>query len=427
MPERTPSEVWEDTTERVGEAWGTTTERAGELAVQAALASRVTFAQRMQAARRALPAVVQTAIGAAVAWFIATEVVGHQGAFFAPVSATIALGLTYGQRTRRAVELAAGVAVGIGVGDLIVMGLGTGAWQIGLVVALAMLAAVALGGGQLVVRQAASSAVLVATIAVPTTFTFTRFFDALIGGAVAVFINLVVAPLDPVRLVRRDAEPLLDELAKALDELAVALQERDHEAITDVLIRLRTVDGAVRRLASSVEVGEETARWAPLRRRHRPEVARFTAAARQLDNATRDVRVLARGVLRAIDLEAHVPQEAILGLHELATAVRALRDELLHPERTHDGAAREAALQAAGHTTIALDHTNNLSISVIVGQVRATAADLLRGMGMSDDDARVAVRRAAADIQAQELADERTAAAAREAGEDPLGSGPSGG
>jgi len=416
MPERTPSELWGDTTERAGEAWGVATERAGELAAQAAEASKVTTRERLRAGRAALPAILQTAIGAAIAWFIATEVVGHTGAFFAPVSATIALGLTYGQRTRRALELAAGVAVGIGVGDLIVIGLGTGTWQIGLVVALAMLAAVVLGGGQLVVRQAATSAVLVAAIAVPGGPTFTRFFDALIGGAVAVFINLVVSPLNPVRLVRRDAEPLLDELATALDELADALRERDHEAIADVLIRLRTVDAAVRRLAASVEVGQETARWAPLRRRHRSEIDRFTGAARQLDNATRDVRVLARGVLRAIDMDAHVPEEAILGLHELARAVRALRDELLHPDRTHDGAAREAALQAAGHTTIALEHTSNLSISVIVGQVRSTAADLLRGTGMSDQDARVAVRRAAQEIVERERAQERAAAERRDGG-----------
>ncbi len=403
MPERTPSEMWESTTDRAGEAWDAATGRAGEMATQAAQVSRVTARDRMEAMRRALPAIVQTAVGAAVAWIIATEVVGHDGAFFAPVAATIALGLTYGQRTRRAVELGVGVAVGIGVGDLIVLGLGTGGWQIGVVVALAMLASVALGGGQLVVRQAASSAVLVATIAVPTTFTFTRFLDALIGGVVAVFINLVVAPLDPVALVRRSAEPLLDELAQSIDELAAALQTRDHEAITDVLIRLRSVDASVTKLAASVDVGQETARWAPLRRRHRPEIARFTRAAKWLGAATRNVRVMARAVLRAIDLDAHVPDEAIDGLHELATAVRALRDELLHPERTHDGAVAEAALQAAGRTTIALEYTTNLSISVIVGQVRSTAADLLRGEGMSDSDARDAVRQAASEMHTAAL------------------------
>ena len=45
------------------------------------------------------------------AWLIATEVVGHSQPFFAPISAVVTLGLTVGERRRRAVELAIGVAV----------------------------------------------------------------------------------------------------------------------------------------------------------------------------------------------------------------------------------------------------------------------------------------------------------------------------
>jgi hypothetical protein len=41
-----------------------------------------------------------------------------------------------------------------------------------------------------------------------------------------------------------------------------------------------------------------------------------------------------------------------------------------------------------------LESTGNLSVSVIVGQVRSTAVDLLRGSGMSYDEASDAVRSA---------------------------------
>ena len=49
--------------------------------------------------------------------------------------------------------------------------------------------------------------------------------------------------------------------------------------------------------------------------------------------------------------------------------------------------------------TLVLEQTGNLSVSVIVGQVRSTAVDLLRGAGMSYDDAADAVRGAVADAQ----------------------------
>jgi hypothetical protein len=45
--------------------------------------------------------------------------------------------------------------------------------------------------------------------------------------------------------------------------------------------------------------------------------------------------------------------------------------------------------------TLVLERTGNFSVSVIVGQVRSTAVDLLRGSGMSYDGAVDAVRGAA--------------------------------
>ena len=47
-----------------------------------------------------------------------------------------------------------------------------------------------------------------------------------------------------------------------------------------------------------------------------------------------------------------------------------------------------------------LEGTGNLSVSVLVGQVRSTAVDLLRGTGMSYDEARrPSARRAAQEAE----------------------------
>ena len=111
--------------------------------------------------------ILQSAVAASLAWLVATELVGHAAPFFAPISAVITLGLTVGERRARAVELGLGVAVGIAIADLLVALIGTGAWQIGVVVALAMFGATLVGGGPLLASQAAASAVLVATLQPP--------------------------------------------------------------------------------------------------------------------------------------------------------------------------------------------------------------------------------------------------------------------
>ncbi len=138
-----------------------------DLLEEAAEASRAGIATRRERLLTAARPIVQTSVAAALAWIVATEVLGHTDPFFAPVAAVVTLGLTIGERRRRAVELALGVSVGIAIGDLIIAEIGSGAWQIGVVVALAMFAATLVGGGPLLASQAGASAVLVATIQFP--------------------------------------------------------------------------------------------------------------------------------------------------------------------------------------------------------------------------------------------------------------------
>ena len=56
-------------------------------------------------------------------------------------------GISYGQRLRRVIEVAIGVAVGVFTADLFVSLAGTGGWQIAAVVIVAMSLALLVGGG----------------------------------------------------------------------------------------------------------------------------------------------------------------------------------------------------------------------------------------------------------------------------------------
>src|SRR3954447_9273999 len=122
--------------------------RAAPLIGEAAERSRVSMRTRFERLRLAWRSIFQASVAAGIAWLIATEVLGHSKPFFAPVSAIITLGITVGQRGRRAVELALGVALGIAVADLLVLGIGAGPAQLALVVGLATSAAIFLGSGQ---------------------------------------------------------------------------------------------------------------------------------------------------------------------------------------------------------------------------------------------------------------------------------------
>jgi uncharacterized membrane protein YgaE (UPF0421/DUF939 family) len=346
--------------------------------------------QRVAGLRFAWLRIVQVSVAAGLAWVIATEVFGHQNPFFAPIAVVLVLGLAIERRGSRAYEVALGVALGIGVADLVTVVTGTGAWQLVLILALAMAVAVLSGGGVLLVNQAAVSAVLVATLAAPdVAASLDRFVDALIGGSIALATNALV-PVDPVRLVRRHLEPLLSRLSGTLVDIADALDHSSREEVNAALERARSLDPAVREMMIAVDAGRETISLSPIRRGSRGRVDQLAAAAEPVDLMIRNTRVLARAAVRAVDLDEHIPEVATESIRDLATAVRSL-DRHLGGAPRHS-ATREAALKAAATATAALDVTSNLAVSVIISQVRATATDLLVGLGMTREEAVAAVR-----------------------------------
>jgi uncharacterized membrane protein YgaE (UPF0421/DUF939 family) len=373
-------------------------ERAGPLIEEAAERSRVSMRTRLERLRLAWRSILQAGASCALAWVIATEVLGHSRPFFAPVSAIVTLGITVGQRGRRAVELALGVALGIAIADLLVLGIGTGPAQLALVVMLATSAALFLGSGQLLATQAAVSAALVATLQPPTHgITFTRFFDALVGGACALAVNAVLLPGHPIEMVRRAAKPLLEELAETLEDIGYALEHRDRDLAEKALERARAIDDFETVLDDAIDVGRETTRYALPRRGSRGLLESYAVAAARIDLAVRNVRVLARGTIRGLALDENLPPEVARSLADLAVAVRALGAAVDDPARAED--VREPAVRAASEASLVLERTGNLSISVIVGQIRSTAVDLLTAVGMTFDEATRDVRTAVREAQ----------------------------
>ena len=107
----------------------------------------------------------------------------------------------------------------------------------------------------------------------------------------------------------------------------------------------------------------------------------------------RDLVQQGRGAVRAIAQGDNVPPPVPEALRELADAVRRLEATL--DEGGDETAVREPALRAAARATLVLEQTANLSVSLIVVQVRATAVDLLRGSGLDREEAERQVREAA--------------------------------
>jgi hypothetical protein len=113
----------------------------------------------------------------------------------------------------------------------------------------------------------------------------------------------------------------------------------------------------------------------------------------RIELAVINTRVLARGVVNAIrrgDRIAPQLPEAVLDLSRSVRALAAFLEDGEGPEE-----ARRWALEAARSATEILEEHHELGISVLVGQVRSAAVDLLRSTGMDQASALQALEDAA--------------------------------
>jgi uncharacterized membrane protein YgaE (UPF0421/DUF939 family) len=331
---------------------------------------------------------LQAALAAGLGWFLAHDVIGHRSPIFAPIAALLILADTPGRRTSRVLATTIGAVIGIAIGDLLVATLGTGPIQVAIVAFLATATAIVLGAGPTLATHAGIAGVLIATVQAPhgiySSAGVSRLVDVLIGGGASLTMS-VVLPSHPLKTTRAAAAALFSELSGTLDDVAAALDSHDAEVGERALERARTLDAHVVRLRQAIELAEETAHLVPFYRGARAPVARHRIAAEKLELAARDVRVLARAAVRAIELEPPTPAELSLAIRELASAVRGLAAEI---ERRDDGTdASRSAVAAARRATAVAERRTSMPVGAIVAQVRSTAADLLEAIGVERSEA----------------------------------------
>ena len=343
-------------------------------------------------ARAGAALALQAGVAAGLAWFVSHDVVHGANPFFAPIAAVITLAVSVGQRLRRTAELVVGVAIGAGVGDGIILLIGSGPWQIGLVVFLAIMLGAAVGGGSALVVQAASSGVLVATLTPTGGLPYGRFLDALIGGLVGLTVMAVLLPLNPLTVVRRAAEPALDALADGLREAATALADGDVAGSEAVLARLRAAEKLFTAFTDAVTAAGENSALSPARWKSRGALAQYADSADHLGYALRNVRVLVRRVITALGDEETIPPVLPVAVRLLGDAVQLFRRELA--DGVEPVATRERALRAAAESGHAYDEGVGFSGGVVVAQIRTIVADLLRASGVEHAEAPRLVRRA---------------------------------
>jgi len=340
--------------------------------------SRLSVRGRVDRLRGKAWVVAQCSISAMVAWWIAADLFGHDTPFFAPIAAVVCLGTSYGQRLRRVVEVTIGVAIGVGVADLLVAGIGSGAWQLGLIVLLAMSTAILLDAGILFVTQAAVQSIVVATLVPTGSDALLRWTDALVGGGVALLAAMIV-PAAPLRRPREQAAAVARKIARLLRAVSDVMIDGEVTPALELLADARATERMIRELQAAASEGMSVVSSSPFRVRHRDPLRRMAELVDPLDRALRSTRVLVRQTTIAAYRHRPVPPAYAMLAADLGAAADAVADELEADRLAVD--ARDAVL-AVGAATGRVERSDVLTAEAILAQLRAIVADLLMVTGM---------------------------------------------
>lgn len=348
------------------------------------------------------PSLLLAASAAGVAFLLASALFGTKNAVFAPIAAVVATGLAAGQRMRRAVEISAGVVVGLAAADLLSRWLGVGPLQLTLAVLVAMTIAVAARPSGLMANQAAVAAVVVMALApYLDAGPWVRLGDALVGGVVAVALNAVAAP-DPYRLARSVTATALGRLGDVLRKAARAVETGSLAGAEEALEDMNALDDARTDIAEALAATRERLAWRQVERRERRFAVRtVTSVASRVVIMLSTGRALCRAAANLVrhsdprtEMRADgstVASGHVEALDELVRAVEELQRWVTGSADAED--VRTWALRAA--TTASAQLPGSHASAVLVGQVRSAAVDLLRATGATQPQAVSAVEEAA--------------------------------
>lgn len=341
--------------------------------------------ESVQRAFESLPAIIQIVLAATASFAFTHFVLGHSNPIFAVTVAITALGFSRDARPRRILSTAIGMVTGIALSETLLLFVGTGLWQMSLVLLIALASARFLSGSASFALTVGIQAMLVYIMPSPEGGAFVRSLDGLIGGVTALIFTAVI-PRDPRGLANKDANKLFDIFLDSVDALKIAVRNVNVEIVDEALTRVRKSQPLVDNWRQSLESAIAISRISPFLRKHRGELTAQVRVMLGMDLATRNLRVVVRRVDFLVRDGVARPYLADL-FEQISEATTVLAEGIEHPDQLHE----------AQNMFVAIIHqldpkkfgiANEVREASVLLLLRPMLVDLLCASGMSEDEAR---------------------------------------
>jgi len=332
-----------------------------------------------------LPAVVQIVLAATASFAFTHFALGHRNPIFAVTVAITALGFSRDARPRRILSTAIGMITGIALSEILLFFVGSGLWQMSIVLLIALTTARFISGSAAFALTVGIQAMLVYIMPAPEGGAFIRSLDGLIGGVTALIFTAII-PRDPRGLANNDASKLFDIFLDSVDALKIAVRNVNVEIVDEALTRVRKSQPLVDNWRQSLESAIAISRISPFLRKHRGELTAQVRVMLGMDLATRNLRVVVRRVDFLVRDGVARPYLADL-FEQISEATTILADGIEHPDQ----------LLEAQNLFVQIIHqldpkkfgiANEVREASVLLLLRPMLVDLLCASGMTEDEAR---------------------------------------
>jgi uncharacterized membrane protein YgaE (UPF0421/DUF939 family) len=332
-----------------------------------------------------IPAALQIVVGVVASYAFSHYVLGHSVPLLSITVVISSLGFGRDARPRRVLDSVVGILVGILFSEVLFTLLGSGVWQIALILFLTFVIARFASPSAAFAAAAGIQSMMVMLLPDPDGGVLTRSIDGLVGGVIALLVTALV-PRDPRALARRDAGRLLSTLDESFQSLLDGLRTGDEAAASLAVSRLRRTQPLIDDWNAALDSAISISRISPFLRRHLPALRHQARVLQGLDLASRHLRVMDRRVAFLLRDGVARPRLADL-LAEVAAGITVLGASIDDPARAEEAAAMFEAIAPRLDPAVIVPDAP-VTETIIVLLTRPLVVDLLVASGRTGDDAR---------------------------------------
>ncbi|MDY6052024.1 MAG: FUSC family protein [Rothia sp. (in: high G+C Gram-positive bacteria)] len=337
---------------------------------------------------------LQIVVSGIGAYLFAEKVLGHTEPIFAATAAIVSLGyITGATHARRILEVSFGVTLGILMGDTMMLILGRGIWQAGLVMFLSIMLARFLDNGILFTIQMGLQSCLVVLLPPNVDGAFARSLDGIVGGLCA-FLLMFFFPKDPRRTPRENAKNLMGAFAAVFHAAGQAMEHYDDKEAWQALDDARHLQPLYNVCEKDIITSKGMAQLAWTGRAHMKELDRYSQTLTKIDYAIRNTRVLNRRLASTL----HNVQISPAAITSIAEALKNIGDtvQVLGEGMSAADAdvraeqkvkARRDLAHLAGRLEPHMMGVRTLEAEALVLMLRPLVVDLLEASGLTHQQA----------------------------------------